>query len=51
MRHRRTTAFILAIIALISGLATGRAILFNLAYLLGLLIITSFAYKYNIIYI
>ena len=46
MRHRRTTAFILAIIALISGLATGRAILFNLAYLLGLLIITSFAWAW-----
>ncbi len=42
MQHRRTTAFILAIIALLSGLATGRAILFNLAYLLGLLIIVSF---------
>lgn len=46
MRHRRTTAFILAIIALLSGLATGRAILFNLAYLLGLLIIVSFAWAW-----
>jgi uncharacterized protein (DUF58 family) len=46
MRHRRTTAFILAIIALLSGLATGRAILFNLAYLLGLLIIISFAWAW-----
>jgi uncharacterized protein (DUF58 family) len=46
MRHRRTTAFILAILALISGLATGRAILFNLAYLLGLLIIVSFAWAW-----
>lgn len=46
MRHRRTTAFILAIIALVGGLATGRAILFNLAYLLGLLIIVSFAWAW-----
>jgi uncharacterized protein (DUF58 family) len=46
MRHRRTTAFILAIIALLGGLATGRAILFNLAYLLGLLIIVSFAWAW-----
>ena len=46
MQHRRTTAFILAIIALLSGLATGRAILFNLAYLLGLLIIISFAWAW-----
>ena len=46
MQHRRTTAFILAIIALLSGLATGRAILFNLAYLLGLLIIVSFVWAW-----
>jgi uncharacterized protein (DUF58 family) len=46
MRHRRTTAFILAFLALVSGLATGRAILFNLAYLLGLLIIVSFAWAW-----
>jgi uncharacterized protein (DUF58 family) len=46
MRHRRTTVFILAILALLSGLMTGRAILFNLAYLLGLLIIVSFAWAW-----
>jgi uncharacterized protein (DUF58 family) len=46
MRHRRTTAFILAFLALLSGLATGRAILFNLGYLLGLLIIVSFAWAW-----
>lgn len=46
MRHRRTTVFILALAALLSGLITGRTILFNLAYLLGLLIIISFGWAW-----
>ncbi len=46
MKHRRTTAFLLALIALLSGLMTGNALIFNLAYLLGLLIIISFAWAW-----
>lgn len=42
MRHRRTVALILAALALLGGLATGRDILFNLAYLFALLLIVSF---------
>lgn len=42
MRHRRTTVFILAIVAFIGGFLTGRALLFNLAYLLIFLIFLSF---------
>ncbi|HSM55444.1 MAG TPA: DUF58 domain-containing protein [Candidatus Sulfomarinibacteraceae bacterium] len=42
MRQRRTVVLILAVLALIGGLATGRDILFNLAYLFTLLLIISF---------
>lgn len=42
MTHRRTVALILAALALLGGLATGRDILFNLAYLFALLLIVSF---------
>ncbi|MCP4424317.1 MAG: DUF58 domain-containing protein [Chloroflexi bacterium] len=47
MKHRRTTIFIMALVALLSGLMTGSALLFNLAYLLGLLIIISFAWAWT----
>ncbi len=42
LRQRRTAVFLLALLALVGGLVTGRDILFNLAYLLGLLLIVSF---------
>jgi uncharacterized protein (DUF58 family) len=42
MRQRRTVAILLALIAFLGGLATGRDILFNLAYLFTLLLIVSF---------
>ena len=45
-QQRRTAVILLAIVALIGGLITGRAILFNLAYLLGLLLIISFAWAW-----
>jgi uncharacterized protein (DUF58 family) len=44
--QRRTGVLLLAIVALLSGLLTGRALLFNLAYLLGLLLIISFAWAW-----
>ena len=51
-QQRRTAVIVLAFIALISGLITGREILFNLAYLLGLLLIISFAWAWaNITYV
>ena len=46
MRHRRTTVFILALAALFSGLMTGSTLLFNLTYMLGLLLIISFAWAW-----
>lgn len=46
MANRRNVALLLAILALIGGLATGRDILFNLAYLFGLLLIVSFAWAW-----
>lgn len=46
MTQRRTVVFILAAVALLGGLLTGRALLFNLAYLLGLLLILSFAWAW-----
>jgi uncharacterized protein (DUF58 family) len=46
MRHRRTGVFLLALAALLAGLITGRSLLFNLSYLLGLLIITSFLWAW-----
>jgi uncharacterized protein (DUF58 family) len=46
MFSRRTVVFILAILALLAGLITGRSILFTLAYLLGLLLIAAFLWAY-----
>lgn len=46
MANRRNVALLLAILALVGGLATGRDILFNLAYLFGLLLIVSFAWAW-----
>ena len=43
---RRNVLFILTILALLGGLITGRRLLFNLAYLLGLLLIFSFAWSW-----
>lgn len=45
-QQRRTAVILLAFVALIGGLVTGREILFNLAYLLGLLLIFSFAWAW-----
>lgn len=42
LRQRRTAVFVLALLALAGGLITGRDLWFNLAYLLGLLLIISF---------
>jgi uncharacterized protein (DUF58 family) len=42
MERRRTVALLLAALAFIGGLATGRDVLFNLAYLFTLLLIISF---------
>lgn len=46
LQHRRTMVIVLAIVALLSGLLTGRELLFNLSYLLGLLLILSFVWAY-----
>lgn len=46
MKYRRTVLFLLAVVALIGALQTGRALLYNLAYLLALLIIISFAWAF-----
>jgi uncharacterized protein (DUF58 family) len=45
--QRRTAVFILAVLAFIGGLITGRSILYNLAYLLGLLLIISFFWAWT----
>lgn len=42
MFKRRNVVLLLALLALIGGLSNGRDLLFNLAYLLGLLLIVSF---------
>lgn len=44
--HRRTAVFLMALAALVGGLVTGRELWFNLAYLLGLLLIISFAWAW-----
>lgn len=46
MRGRRTVVLMLAFLALIGGLATGRDVLFNLAYLFALLLIFSFLWAW-----
>lgn len=51
-QQRRTAVIVLAFLALLSGLITGREILFNLAYLLAVLLIISFAWAWaNINYV
>jgi uncharacterized protein (DUF58 family) len=47
MQQRRTAVFFLALLSLLGGLITGRALLFNLAYLLGLLLILSFFWAWS----
>jgi uncharacterized protein (DUF58 family) len=44
--HRRNVLIILALLALIGGLLTGRDLVYSLAYVLGLLIIASFAWAW-----
>ena len=52
LKERRTAVLILGLIALLGGLTTGRDLLFNLAYLLGLLLILSFFWAWiNIRYV
>lgn len=46
LQQRRTAVILLAFVALAGGLITGRKILFNMAYLLGLLLIISFAWAW-----
>ena len=46
MGRRSTVALVLALLALIGGLATGRDLLFNLAYLFALLLIVSFVWAW-----
>ena len=46
VRQRRTTVLVLALLALIVGLATGRELMFTISYLLGLLLIISFAWAW-----
>lgn len=47
VNHRRTGVFLMALIALAGGLITGRDLWFNLAYLLGLLLIISFVWAWS----
>jgi uncharacterized protein (DUF58 family) len=44
--RRSTVALVLALLALLGGLATGRDLLFNLAYLFALLLIVSFVWSW-----
>ena len=46
LQHRRTAVIIMAFVSLIGGLVTGRSLWFNLVYLLGLLLILSFAWSW-----
>ncbi|MBE2221881.1 MAG: DUF58 domain-containing protein [Anaerolineae bacterium] len=46
LRQRRTVVFVLALLAFLGGLITGRSILYNLAYLMGLLLIISFIWAW-----
>ncbi|PID86245.1 MAG: DUF58 domain-containing protein [Chloroflexi bacterium] len=46
LKQRRTAVFLLAVLALVGGLVTGRSLLYNLAYLFGLLLITSFLWAW-----
>ena len=47
MSKRRNGIFILFLLSLIGGLATGRPLLFNIASLLGLLLIFSFLWAWS----
>ena len=47
LRQRRTGVIILAIISLFGGLATGRDLFFNITYLLGILLVLSFAWAWS----
>ncbi|GMQ78427.1 MAG: DUF58 domain-containing protein [Anaerolineae bacterium] len=47
LKERRTGVIILAILSLFGGLATGRDLFFNITYLLGTLLILSFAWAWN----
>jgi uncharacterized protein (DUF58 family) len=44
--QRRTVVFLLALVAFLAGLVTGRDLLFTLAYLLGVLLILSFIWAW-----
>lgn len=46
LEHRRTGVFLMAFLALLGGLITGRDLWFTLAYLLGLLLILSFVWSW-----
>jgi uncharacterized protein (DUF58 family) len=46
LTQRRTIVFLLAVLSFVAGLLTGRDLLFTLAYLLGLLLIVSFAWAW-----
>ncbi len=46
LKQRRTAVFLLAVLALIGGLVTGRSLFYNLTYLLGLLLIISFLWAW-----
>ena len=46
MRRRRLFVLLMAIFAFLAGLATGRDILFNVSYMLALLLILSFAWAW-----
>ncbi len=44
LKERRTAVLFLGLLALLGGLLTGRDLMFNLAYLLGILLILSFVW-------
>lgn len=46
MPERRNALYLLAIVCLLAGLFTGRALFFNIAYLLGILLVVSFLWAW-----
>ncbi|MFZ0546509.1 MAG: DUF58 domain-containing protein [Candidatus Promineifilaceae bacterium] len=46
-RYRRTGIIVLAVLALLGGLVTGRDLFFNITYLLGLLLLLSFGWAWS----
>lgn len=46
LQRRSTAVFLMAFVSLLAGLVTGRDLWFNLTYLLGLLLIVSFAWAW-----